>query len=1461
MRRTDPRPAMTQQLPGNASHVTAVNSGSRRLLGDSIRILLATAAVGVCLWWRFDLVATLFSMPRTLLGSALTGLCIIGLIARGRMPATVTPVAPAMTQATRKKAMDTAPESPPRVEPSRSIGGENALVRALNFASGGFDTIMQLGVAQALLVIRGRAPDVVVGVSAGAVQAAALVEVLQAGNKDQGFAERQRERVKRLRSFIAECQDAPQRLIDSLLPDPYQTTAHAPLRPVNHNFLPDTERQHLRKSLLRKTGVIRLYNDILQLNISIGLITRFVRTYLGCKAAGDIRSPWRRQIAIAAEVSNSWLLLGSTLHRLVALARMAIVPVAPFASKQRFASAGELLFSFPLLSAAVSNADKFSTFMFLLSLWLSVSWMVLALFWTVASAIVPGFGSATTFISEAILTVALLLVALFAVAFVGNLEPTDSRARSALARAGKGLLLFALQLALWSIIFVAIVGAAVWLSTSVSTGNSSALWTRFDLTSIPKLAGIVLAAAALLAAPRMIAAWLAFRRERRAGTQPNATPQGFLSWYIGRFLRSYDLADSLAHPYELEQLLIRNFDPAYYGRPNAETSIAQTLSGVREGFKPNKPTAQTIRRFSAAGQPAIHMGVAAANVVTGNLEAVPDDTPIVDALLAATAMPPIFPVRRIGDCFFTDGSIISDSPTRVLMKLLRDHVHSATAEVHIFPVTALPLSSNKLPPRDGRGCQGNEPYLELWRIALRAMQLRRFRDARLEKRLTELYSLSLPPNCGVLELSDKERYFRANLTPIELDQRESLNQRVLWAKPHERQERIAQVIADGCRASLEAMIGPIDFPEQGAGASAGVGDAEKFVLCRHAVAQHLKTRASLIKNSGEKRKSDNEALLEPGLTDLPETGDEQSAPQEYPGLPEVCRHCRLIDPKSGKEIARQALRRVAREATSPAAPPWPLEAEFADGSHERRDPPAPHRCPPVKPGVALGRIESTDPVGKPAVSLLFSGGVFRGVFQLGVINALRELDTKPHLVAGSSVGSITAAMSIPALCDVDAEPIHRLAAVFLTLDRIVLTDRFADLVRRFTLRAAETRFTISQLDRLFRLYDHPGHHLFDKSAREVIAGIERLFYVTPYTLNEFVRAARHRETSRSWQLAGEQSQNWLSRMEVATEVLGAEPLEFLIRHYVLKGNARPNLKEFNVELMATMTDLSRGELKEHSVSDLGADSLVNALLASSAFPGVFRPRWSWEIEPEHHTDGQYIDGGVMDNLPIDSVIVKLRSWVEAEKFVARPRVPHLILAASLEVDLDRYGQEGKDPASWTWVELAKRAKRLAYNKKLDTYQDAQDAIRRIVDVPGRSPTGSSFTPLNVYILAVKPRWLCSTFGFHPMLGYRRELQARSIAHGCASTLVAMARVDRDWRAGWGINEEKMTDAIDLDELTDRTKRLGKHRRNGGCWLRPKCPCPFSEISLRKVGAEEGSMKAVSMIHRLCWERKSHAWKE
>jgi predicted acylesterase/phospholipase RssA len=114
------------------------------------------------------------------------------------------------------------------------IGEPNSPVRAITFGGGAFDTVMQLGVVHALLVARARPPDVVVGISAGAVNSVALAEVLQAGDglPDHADVARTEARIARFRQILDAYRRAPGELLDTLLPDLYQVDAQRPLEPL-----------------------------------------------------------------------------------------------------------------------------------------------------------------------------------------------------------------------------------------------------------------------------------------------------------------------------------------------------------------------------------------------------------------------------------------------------------------------------------------------------------------------------------------------------------------------------------------------------------------------------------------------------------------------------------------------------------------------------------------------------------------------------------------------------------------------------------------------------------------------------------------------------------------------------------------------------------------------------------------------------------------------------------------------------------------------------------------------------------------------------------------------------------------------------------------------------------------------------------------------------------------------------
>jgi len=270
--------------------------------------------------------------------------------------------------------------------------------------------------------------------------------------------------------------------------------------------------------------------------------------------------------------------------------------------------------------------------------------------------------------------------------------------------------------------------------------------------------------------------------------------------------------------------------------------------------------------------------------------------------------------------------------------------------------------------------------------------------------------------------------------------------------------------------------------------------------------------------------------------------------------------------------------------------------------------------------------------------------------------------------------------------------------------------------------------------------------------------------------------------------------------------------------------------------------------------------LLNTLLASSAFPGVFRPRWAWEVMPAARSDDQYIDGGVTDNLPLDAVAQFLHRASLASIVAARPdqgQSPHLLLCASLEPRLTVLTDAEQQALRYNWPGLWRRAGQLGYNKKIELYSGIQQAIRHVMRASPEYPR--DWMPLDLEVMAIKPEWLCSTFGFHPMLGFRRERQAMSIAHGCASTLLELARPRPDddsgsWKVAWGIDQSRIPER-ETAERKDPYMPLEVGRDE--CWFKPGVICPFSRTAGLHVGLAEQTRREVETIYKLCGKHETH----
>jgi hypothetical protein len=211
--------------------------------------------------------------------------------------------------------------------------------------------------------------------------------------------------------------------------------------------------------------------------------------------------------------------------------------------------------------------------------------------------------------------------------------------------------------------------------------------------------------------------------------------------------------------------------------------------------------------------------------------------------------------------------------------------------------------------------------------------------------------------------------------------------------------------------------------------------------------------------------------------------------------------------------------------------------------------------------------------------------------------------------------------------------------------------------------------------------------------------------------------------------------------------------------------------------------------------------------------------------------------------------------------------PHLLFTASLEARQPELNAAQARGTATNWRDLRKRAKRLSYNQKIDRFAEAQQNFRAIAQK--RSGDANHPPPewslLNIETVVVKPEWLVGTFAFNPMLGFRRRLQAASIAHGCASTLVELCQRQRqnpEWARHWGIQTDLGFDhkVSSKPGTLEPLKRTKAQQRDGKCWFR-NATCPFSKAAVEKLGPglrpTADIAAAVDEIYQLCGNKRTH----
>ena len=1382
------------------------------------------------------------------------------------------------------------------------IGNRDEYVRAMSFSGSGFDSIMQLGVAHALLVIRGKAPDVVVGVSAGAIQATALVEILGEGD-DENLArlQGQREspgmsadldgeaygavlaaRVRRFREFLSAYYKAPEKLVRDAWPNAYQIDAHDPLHPLWAPRFRRQERMSRKEDVRRKAGLVRLYNDLLRVHIPIGTVVRLARRILGYRAADELPF-WLKIVEKTREAVRTWILIGNELMRATDVTAVLSKPVVK-AGASKLQTAGSLIYRFEFVEKLVRFVTGVIFFLLVATLWLGVTSLPLYAAWKLLE-LAPNPPAAALVSLVVVLAAAIPRWRLRAVAV------------SILQVLWIALRWFSVYLGLW-------LGVSLVRLFVLERSLPPEFLTYIEETArtvVTQLIALGLFEVGLFALWKLVGGrlwrWWS-NRDGDAAQRP--------SWLVRRILENYDLNSSLFHAHDLECYLAEYFDPDFYGILEPSVVIEQSL---KEGMSPSGCGSESsIRRgrktiASYLDNPVksrVALGLAVANIATGELEAYPPNQSVVRGLVASMAKLPWLPPQRLDSrTLYADGSTVTNVPTKALLEVLRKHVsvREDAAGVHLFSISPLPLTT-RAHAEDTDRANPDPGSTDVIDVALDALRQQRFRDASLERSITRLYTRVLPSHRGGKSISkvsvprdgesEDTEFFRIFTTPIETDSVGNQHLRILLAEDKQKQrQRIRQLVAEGCR---QAMASLIRSPNH---------DADKSAMtCAEALRHYQASFDTPLQRQAF-------AVRLPG-----------SAPQGStagPGLSEICKQCAMNKSSVVKEGSAEESRFETHsagelDAAAIRTHAWP--PEFDKGP-----------CTPKADTASSGKSskpffkhlndlnwpvghQAGKPLDRPTVSLLFSGGVFRGVFQMGVINALREINLSPDIVAGSSIGAITAATATkalpsraarddatPGLDALDALQTARLAASYLAVDSLILTDRFADFVREFTVRAADSRFSIRQLDELFRKYDASGALRFSKDGRATVAGLERLFYVNPYQLNRLVASLRHGEHRQAYRLIVGILKQWLSKSGISEEALGAEPLKMLIENFVLEpGDTTGDrtLRTFydrGVHFLCTATPLGGKDLlrlglplEQSSGLEDTTYSLVEALLSSSAFPGVFRPRSANELFPRGvSSQNLYIDGGVLDNLPIGSVPKLLNEAADSEVLARRPSngVPHLIVSASLETQLETIDErrqldvlEQYWPASWS------RTRQLKYNKKVDlfekTIKDRQTLYRHYEAHCAGEETRNQYAaveePLSLHLVSIKPRWLCGTFAFHPMLGYQRKKQAMSIAHGCASTLLSFRKQNPAHLRAWGVDSDRLPHATSFDEAFAFRTRWRRFHSEDSCWLQPGRQCPFSRSALRQLNQSiadksqrlrERTIDELATIHRCCDKPDTH----
>jgi predicted acylesterase/phospholipase RssA len=500
---------------------------------------------------------------------------------------------------------------------------------------------------------------------------------------------------------------------------------------------------------------------------------------------------------------------------------------------------------------------------------------------------------------------------------------------------------------------------------------------------------------------------------------------------------------------------------------------------------------------------------------------------------------------------------------------------------------------------------------------------------------------------------------------------------------------------------------------------------------------------------------------------------------------------------------------------------------------------------------------------RPRIVFVASGGVFRGSFHVGMIGAMHVTGLKPDMIVGASVGTLLGAV-LGAMYSSSGQAaglkLRRLTNLFLEVDqRVALTRTLKAAVKDIGIRSRGASMNLSP--NVLRKMVRAGTRMDPGSAitgapPALIDAISDLFLIpyraTARIASEFMAGHFTRATHTFWTQIRTET---IDRLGIYDALIGSSLLERETRLILgdIPQEVQPFLEQSRIAFFATAVNLVT-----EWITVLGAQftadryDLIEALLASSAFPMAFAPRRASALYPGvGRRDVFYGDGGMFDNLPFMPA-VEVLGEVQADRLqstlgrgrwrdelVRRHREPDLFLVGALNIR-----QTEDEPDAYDSLrKIAARATSLEDNEKIYGMERAYKKIdRQLGQLRAEALPADADLPqeqeeflnsiVNAAVLPVYPAdadHLNGTYEFCAAMGMDRDRIRRSIADGCFQTMLGIARAQAEGPYSMmGRSIAVLTASGRVPEIVAIKEPAGKHY--GRCpYFRvagQSIPCPF-----------------------------------